>query len=61
MPLAVSDKCNQGVAAPFAAAEFPVDDSYEESDKINVLPFIETADIVCPGRFSVMENQVYGN
>ena len=60
MALAVGDVGDELFRSAFGIAEQTVNSLYEHADKIDVLPLVETADIVCLGRFSLMEDEVDG-
>ena len=60
MACAVCHVGDQSVAVSFGVAEQTVDGADDHLDKVDILPFIEAADIVSVGHFALMEYEVDG-
>ena len=55
----VGDECDQFLRVSFRIAEQTVYSLYDHFDEVNVLPFVEAADVVGVGNLSFMEDKVY--
>ena len=60
MSCAVLDEGDEREAMAFGMPEDAVDRIDHDFDQVDVLPFVESADIVCLTDFSFMEYKIYG-
>ena len=58
MTEAVCDVCNKVHILTFLATEQTVNGIDNNLDNIDILPFVETTNIICLGNGSLMENEV---
>jgi len=58
--LTVSDVCDEVHVLALLAAEQTVNGLDDNLDYVDVLPFVEAADVVCVGRLAFVEDEVDG-
>ena len=61
MTFSVGDVSDQTHILVFRSSQKPVCGPYQDLDNVDVLPFVEAADIVCLRILSFVENQVDGS